>query len=114
MSTTYDPREDVIRKAFLLGFKVSREGFNGECEYGHLAPKTLGNDDERGSNDPYYGPELMKLQELAVRQLTPAAQRKGCRKKLAEGQWWKFCGETDMGQTLPALCTECGGEHKLA
>ena len=38
----------------------------------------------------------------------------GCGKQLAKGQWWGFCGETDMGQTLPALCTECGGHHILA
>jgi hypothetical protein len=38
----------------------------------------------------------------------------GCKRKLANGQWWKFCGETDMGQSLPALCVECGGEHMLA
>ena len=38
---------------------------------------------------------------------------KGCMKPLAPGQWWGFCGETDMGQTLPALCTECGGNYKL-
>ena len=34
----------------------------------------------------------------------------GCRASLAEGQWWNFCGETDMGQTLPVLCTKCGGD----
>lgn len=38
----------------------------------------------------------------------------GCGKKLASGQWWGFCGETDMGQTYSALCEECGGEFKLA
>ena len=37
----------------------------------------------------------------------------GCRRRLAPGQWWNFCGETDMGQTLPALCTDCGGELKV-
>ena len=37
----------------------------------------------------------------------------GCRRKLAPGQWWGFCGETDMGQTGPARCTECGGEFIL-
>lgn len=37
----------------------------------------------------------------------------GCKRKLAYGQWWSFCGETDMGQTVPALCTECGGEFIL-
>lgn len=39
---------------------------------------------------------------------------KGCGKSLAKGQWWSYCGETDMGQTSPALCTECGGSYKLA
>lgn len=34
----------------------------------------------------------------------------GCKARLAEGQWWQTCGETDMGQTAPALCTHCGGE----
>ena len=37
----------------------------------------------------------------------------GCRRPLAKDQWWNWCGETDMGQTAPALCTECGGEYKL-
>lgn len=37
-----------------------------------------------------------------------------CGRKLADGQYWHFCGETDMGQTLPALCIECGGQFKLA
>ena len=35
----------------------------------------------------------------------------GCGATLAQGQYWSFCGETDMGQTLPALCTRCGGEY---
>lgn len=35
----------------------------------------------------------------------------GCKARLAEGQWWQTCGETDMGQTAPALCTHCGGEY---
>lgn len=38
----------------------------------------------------------------------------GCRARLAPGQWWGWCGETDMGQTAPALCIECGGEFKRA
>lgn len=38
----------------------------------------------------------------------------GCRAKLAPGQWWGWCGETDMGQTAPALCIECGGQFKRA
>lgn len=43
-----------------------------------------------------------------------ATSKRGCGKKLAKGQWYSFCGETDMGQTIPALCVECGGELKLA
>lgn len=35
--------------------------------------------------------------------------RAGCGRKLRQGQWWNFCGETDMGQTGPALCKDCGG-----
>ena len=38
----------------------------------------------------------------------------GCGEKLADGQWWSYCGETDMGQTEPALCTECGGNFYRA
>ena len=30
-----------------------------------------------------------------------------CGRILADFQWWTFCGETDMGQTMPALCVEC-------
>ena len=43
-----------------------------------------------------------------------AKTREGCRRRLARGQWWAFCGETDMGQTMPALCTECGGKFELS
>ena len=35
--------------------------------------------------------------------------KKPCYEKLADGQWWGYCGESDMGQTEPVLCTECGG-----
>jgi hypothetical protein len=34
----------------------------------------------------------------------------GCKRRLKGGQWWTFCGESDMGQTNPALCTHCGGD----
>lgn len=37
----------------------------------------------------------------------------GCKKQLAQGQWWNNCGDSDYG-SMPALCTECGGEYKLA
>ena len=33
-----------------------------------------------------------------------------CNKALADGQYWNFCGETDMGQTDPVKCTHCGGD----
>lgn len=34
-----------------------------------------------------------------------------CSKPLAKGQYWNFCGETDMGQTVPVKCTHCGGNY---
>lgn len=40
------------------------------------------------------------------------AQNKPCKKTLADGQWYKFCGEFDM-DSAPALCVNCGGEFKL-
>lgn len=30
--------EQLIRLAFRIGFAATREGFNGECPYDHLAP----------------------------------------------------------------------------
>lgn len=38
---------------------------------------------------------------------------KGCQRKLAPGRYFNYCGETDMGQTPPAFCTECGGDYEL-
>lgn len=29
--------------------------------------------------------------------------------EIHEPGYWAFCGETDMGQTEPALCRGCGG-----
>jgi hypothetical protein len=50
-----------------------------------------------------------------MRLISPSWQkeRAGCGKRLAPGQWFEICGETDMGQTAPALCTECGGPFRL-
>ena len=48
------------------------------------------------------------------REILRFVKKVGCRKKLSTGQYWSFCGETDMGQTEPALCVECGGEFRLA
>ena len=36
-----------------------------------------------------------------------------CGRPLAEGQWWHFCGESDMGQTAPVLCEECDPKNGL-
>ena len=52
------------------------------------------------------------IRALAI-EAAPVPKLTGCRRKLAAGQWWGFCGETDMGQTMPVLCTECGGNYKL-
>lgn len=35
-----------------------------------------------------------------------------CRKRIKDS-WWNFCGETDMGQTLPVLCKGCGGNFEI-
>ena len=32
---------ELVEQAFIMGFSVSCEGFNGECQYDHLAPKKL-------------------------------------------------------------------------
>lgn len=37
----------------------------------------------------------------------------GCGAPLADGSWWRFCGERDI-DSLPALCVNCGGQYKLA
>ena len=52
--------------------------------------------------------------ELRALFLPENGANKGCGFKLAAGQHWAFCGETDMGQTAPALCTVCGGEFLRA
>ena len=36
-----------------------------------------------------------------------------CGKKLEDGQYWRYCGESDMGQTSPVHCENCGGSLKL-
>lgn len=32
---------ELLQRAFMEGFAVSREGFNGECAFDHLAPDGL-------------------------------------------------------------------------
>lgn len=64
---------------------------------------------EQGSDVEFTAADVSALRRLAA-----PNTGQGCKKRLAPGQHWAFCGETDMGQTAPALCTECGGEYKLA
>lgn len=52
------------------------------------------------------------MTEFDQREELHAIKRSGCGRRLAGGQFFTFCGEMDMGQTDPALCTECGGELK--
>ncbi|THD06117.1 hypothetical protein B1991_14335 [Rhodanobacter lindaniclasticus] len=61
-----------------------------------------------------YGGDKARLRELVSKLTDPPRARKGCRRALAGGQFFTFCGETDMGHTLPVLCTECGGTMRLA
>ena len=60
----------IIREAFLLGFTVSREGYNGDCAFGHLAPSRLkpeGGESFDGFRDRTRSKvEFLKLQEEAV------------------------------------------------
>lgn len=80
-----------------------------------------------GSNGLFWEVTLEKMPEriehLMAKASSPAPHQeaegsgqdaKPCGVKLAPGQWWNFCGETDMGQTAPALCTACGGEYTRA
>lgn len=46
-------------------------------------------------------------QHLIDAEFRPVVRHKPCGRRLAAGQHWQFCGETDMGQTAPALCHEC-------
>lgn len=36
-----------------------------------------------------------------------------CGRQLASGQWWHFCGETDMGQGVPVQCEICDPQEGL-
>ena len=58
--------KSVIREAFILGFLVSREGFNGECTYGHCAPRNTEPYHEESREFALGTPEFMKLVEEAV------------------------------------------------
>lgn len=36
-----------------------------------------------------------------------AKKLKLCGRLFEKENWWGYCGETDMGQTYPVMCTEC-------
>jgi hypothetical protein len=61
----------LIEEAFMLGFMVSREGFNGECDFSHAAPDELKPDPAMTLR--HYReyirtvPEFMRLCALAIR-----------------------------------------------
>jgi hypothetical protein len=70
---------EQLQRAFALGFMVTCEGFNGECDYDHLAPQQL---------EPYMGrdtveqfmayivtnEEFVRLRDLAVAGLVASEQ----------------------------------------
>jgi hypothetical protein len=65
-------KESLIRRAFELGFLISREGFNGEYTYDPLAPtNTIPSDDDYRSfieNTKYQG-NYKRLEDNAVKLL---------------------------------------------
>ena len=54
--------------------------------------------------------EFHRMVAESIRLQNEGYHPRGCNAPLADGQYFSFCGETDMGQTAPALCTKCGGE----
>lgn len=54
------------------------------------------------------GYKPIEFELLGIRRLPS-----GCGRRLADNQYWHYCGESDMGQTSPVLCVECGGTFKL-
>lgn len=89
---------------------VARVGELKVTLVGEQMPNVLFKQETKGP--PFPGPVIEGKWSLSWPSLKTRENR-GCRKRLAPGQWWGFCGETDMGQTAPALCTECEGEFKL-
>ena len=59
-------------------------------------------------------PPMESLGREACKPEFPIPKVPGCGIALAPGQHFSHCGETDMGQTLGALCEECGGSFKRA
>ena len=63
--------KELIASSFLLGFKTSREGFNGECPVDDLAPSNI--EDTRyqfdGDEDIMNRPNLKELTKQAVEKI---------------------------------------------
>lgn len=49
---------------------------------------------------------------LCASNIGSGVSKNGCGAQLQGGQFFTYCGETDMGQSMPALCTRCGGSFK--
>lgn len=59
----------------------------------------------KGTNNEFYPCDPDVFEKRWVE--TKPTPEKGCGRQLAPGNWWNYCGETDMGQTAPAICEEC-------
>ncbi|HTD05094.1 hypothetical protein [Undibacterium sp.] len=65
-------KEALLREAFMLGFMVSREGFNGELLHDELAPSGVhpdGGEIREFRQLAATMPEFRRLQQAAVRLL---------------------------------------------
>lgn len=65
-----------------------------------------------GGTNKYSPYDVMDALEAELAKIEKKEKSNGCKRKLASGQWWHHCGDTDFG-SMPALCTECGGDLKL-
>jgi len=56
--------------------------------------------------------ELHRQQTAEYPAVALPSNSQGCRLPLAPGQHFQWCGETDMGQSVPTLCEECDSTFK--
>jgi len=63
--------KEIIAFSFLLGFKTSREGFNGECPFEHLAPNNIEDTTYQFDGDEIFTntPILIELTNQAVEKI---------------------------------------------
>lgn len=100
--TLWVGQQSRTRGWFVYGTEAEREALN-KFVNDHIGHAVRFQDSGRVGFD---------VDDIAVYDDEPSSE--GCRAKLAPGQHWTFCGETDMGQTEPALCERCGGSFKPA